>query len=46
MPVHEGGWVYKYSFKVRDVTLLNGAFRIHNMFRSMNGAAAQMNLCP
>ena len=26
--------------------MLNGAFKIHNMFRSMNGAATQMNLCP
>ena len=46
MTVHEGGWVYKSSFKVRDVTMLNGAFRIHNMFRSMNGASTQTNFCP
>ena len=26
--------------------MLNGAFKIRNMFRSMNGAATQMNLCP
>ena len=46
MIVHEGGWVYKHSFKVRDVTMLNEAFRIHDMFRSMNGATTQTNLCP